>query len=400
MDSNRNNNLIYNKELILSNPKYQEILSKFERLFKLNNFNATDNFSSKVWFIQKNLSLYQMLLQTPETNTGSKMYEILNTLRVKEDIFGDVEKLLYLIIEHILKSYAIYERSMKTLELYNAYNTKIKIEEILKLNDTNNSSFNTGNLSSEKKSFLKILIKKFENFKAGQYIFNLHVNQLKNYNSSNSSFNSNRYQDVNYNLLKDVNIVEDNLALEVKTSKNNNFKYEAVEFEGLNLSANKSSAIKFSNTSLSHFSVSCLNKSSKILKNSKDTYFLDLSLNLIDNLINSYSNNNSIKNSNLNSNSIISEELTVKLFKDNNDYEDTKMNIDLILEMDDKTKLCILKRILEILDSVIESKIHSMEDVNEILDYFPEIKPSIMNILTSDNPIEKRYGCCNSCYIF
>jgi hypothetical protein len=86
-------------------------------------------------------------------------------------------------------------------------------------------------------------------------------------------------------------------------------------------------------------------------------------------------------------------------------YKELQPSYNIVLEMvfklDNETRICILSRLKTIFSNAISNRFQNKQDIEELLDYFPDIKEKVTNIIFSIKD-DKGDTCtsCTSCNIF
>ena len=99
---------------------------------------------------------------------------------------------------------------------------------------------------------------------------------------------------------------------------------------------------------------------------------------------------------------LISKTININV-KGEKDNENDKRFVDLNLEfeLDNFTKIGILKRIKELISIPVDNKCKNDFEIEEILnDYFPEIKEQIFFIINQNHRDDAEQQCCADCGVF
>ena len=120
---------------IKNSPKYKEVRNCFEQLFRLKNYRQDSKFDKNVWFMQTDEVFQSMIrpnyIVTPSSNVESnKMYLLLKDLSKTND-FGklsiEVSAFIDRITEILLRSQELLDRSIQSINDYDAYKNSISI---------------------------------------------------------------------------------------------------------------------------------------------------------------------------------------------------------------------------------------------------------------------------------
>jgi hypothetical protein len=292
---------------------------------------------------------------------------------------------IYKVCEVLIEHANIIHRSEENIKLYNA-NQKISfINENLKiLSERINKKVNP-NYSSQ----LIVKIQKMEKFSIGEYENVMKINEvvLNNNDGKISSTNPSGYaiNQRTYKIPETVKILSDNKEVEINAK---DFTFKTVDFQ---IFENKTSEDLFkiyssSGTTLRNFQLICIRKNKNRIYESKILNMLDLGLMYIDE-VNDITRNN------------FTNQLNLKLNDDFTNPDNLpSITVEIVVQWDDLTRSGLMKRILEIFNGLLGSKISAINDVDEILDYFPTIADSTKAYVLRKE--EKREPCCASCNIY
>ena len=373
---------------IIEDHRYQEIYGTFEKLFRCQGFYSKDVFDSRVWFLGRD-PVFQSLIdkknKTPQKpNTMCKILSELNENDELSDLRVLTKNFIYKVCEVLIEHANIIDRSEGNIKLYNA-NQKISfINENLKiLSDRIGKVVNPNYVSH-----LNIKIMKMEKFPIGEYEHLMKVNEVAlNDKEGRSSSNSSNFaiNQRTYKLPETVKVISDNKELEVNLK---DFTFKTIDFQ---IFENKMSEDLFkiysnSGTTLRNLQLMCIRKNKNRIYESKILNMLDLALMYIDE-INDITKNNFVV------------QLNLKLTDDFTNLENPpSIFLEMSIQWDDLTRSGLLKRVLEIFNGLLATKISAVNEIDEILEYFPSISESTKAFVLKKD--EKRESCCTGCNIY
>ena len=387
--------------------RYYLISSQFESLFKSKGYKQNNYFGNNVWFLQ-NDRYFQNLIKSQNSeikNNETKLIQLLSELNKHEslsDLLVNVNEFIYDLSKIIYESYIAIEISENYISKNNSkekiYKISSTIEELKLL--IQNSNMNDSNKNS--KIIIKIL--SMDNFKPGSYNFNLLINsdfdkddinelnesEKNNMNKENDDCVFNLFKEGNIALLNEINInkngkiiFEDNLIEKgdyLNSTMQNFFDEYYFSYINNNLTEKYLIDRRYSGTTFSCFKLQI--KGNGEIIEGENEYLLHILLGSINEL------------SDLNTNSFV-KYLTCDL------KENKKVCLQIVFELDNITRMYILKRMKKLVSIPVENKEKNWRIITDILDlYFSEIKDKILSILRDENG----NGCyngsfCESCNI-
>jgi hypothetical protein len=358
------------KKEILNNPKYENISQQFILLFKRNGLYLSDRFTQMDWFcLQDN---FIRLTLTPTKNELLKILTELNETDNPKDL-----KKLKICVENFI--YKACESLIESNNIKNKINTIIKqekenhimelkdnLKEEIKIYEENLSKTSNLNLIS----YLSVSIVSMDNFSKGIYEIKLITNK-----------DIIQHKSKIYNLYENLTISQknDNIIFRNIIDKNKR-TFEKIEFSKSDNESEKNFGERIiSGSTLSTISIICTKKNEDIVYEGC-LYFHDFLLSSIEGILNA--GKKFIKTINL--------PLTYET-------EKTSMLLEFEINFDCYTLHGIFKRILYLYELVLEQKNICYKNVDEVLEFFPEISETVKNYLNNIHD-EKRDACCN-CFI-
>jgi hypothetical protein len=371
---------------IRSDKKYFDIKENFEKHFKSKNIGST--FNNDAWFLREDIEFQKVLKPTVSTPYIYKpMHNLLKETSTSDDIKKfeiNVDKFIENLTIRLLQIKQQLDYSDQLIKKYKASENKNKIDAIIDIlkNNINNSSQDIGS------STLQMSIGRLENFPEGGFLFKFHMTRFL---TNNSAIRTSENITIKNN--KILNIKEGKQMIIFKGQTNQPI-FDPIKFYPIELDErNENKLNDFSGTDLIDFNL-FVQRDNEDFAESQTERFLDLFLSTESFYDTTVDNVNLFYTFNL--------ETQKRMLRK---YKDLAPNYDLVLEMnfklDQETRISILKRLKSIFSNVIANRFQNKQDIEELLDYFPEIKEKVLNILYSIK--EDRVdtcASCNSCNIF
>lgn len=390
-----------NDETVIQKEKL--IAKKFESLFKMHGLNPYDSFDSKVWFIRDNNQIQSYINEeTPEfadSSYGSKskpkLIEILIKCNHSRYNKAELRKMNISVrdfIDTLANTLAELHSSIEISEENIIKNDSLaKVAKIGEIINILNSKVRKKSTIYFESKMITVLTS-ITNFPCSPYKAMLMVNVDSN-NTYNSESMSEIFQEesLTLNTLIDVNQANETILL--KNSKKMNKSNYAFQQYMFGIHENSDTRLlvdkRINGTTLSNFKLRLIGKNGVIESNIE--YFLHLILTSVDDLC--------YLTKDIWSKSCILKMNEVKKGYENGNKEiERTVGVDFIIELDDLTRIGILKRIKELLSIPIDTKTKCLMDIDEIMaDFFPEIKDNVINILNHQD--ENRNNCCTGCII-
>ena len=396
--------------------RLNSLIQKFEQYFKIKGYKPDSYFDNKVFFLRNDQNFQNFLsgntpyqnnnLQNSSTFNNNKILEILNQLNKGNDfqnLYISTKEFTQCLCKLINDSNISIQISEENIVKNNSHQKIGKINEIINLLN----SKVTGKKKGEFNSILYSNVNSMSNFENGPYRINLCINtdfEKENFNELNSCEQKNLESDNTdnvYNYYESKILNTKNLITIPNGQENvtfrNNMKLKSEDendvnfFEDYNFSIlehnNKDYLVDRRNSGTNFASFKLKIRGSNDIYESNNNYLLHIFLSSIEDLCDL---NKEILSKNIN--------VIVKGKNDEND-KNRIVSINLNFEIDNLTRIGILKRVKELINIPVENKVKNQMLIDEILnDYFPEMKESTLNILESNE--EKRENCCADCVLF
>ena len=385
---------------------FKQIKEKFEYLFKVKGFGKNSYIEPRTWFLKNDLKFQELLKNSinncsQNQNIYIKDNKVLNILTCLNE--NDSIKNLYVKTENFINeiSKKICEASISIEYTNENISKNNSLEKLATINEMLNILEGT-TFSKTKKlknfSTLNASIISMENFPCGLYKINLLINS--NFDSENfTDLNESEQKNMDNSFIENVfNIFkEDELSINelinIENTKNtkiqkinknfNDYKFSTIHINTNNYLVDR----RYSGTTFSCFKLKI--QGPKGLYESEIEYILHFLLGSIEEIcdLNSYLISKTIN-------------INVKGEKDNeNDKRFVVLNLE--FELDNFTKIGILKRIKELISIPVDNKCKNEFEIEEILnDYFPEIKEQIFFIISQSNRDDAEQKCCADCGVF
>lgn len=381
--------------------KEKLLVKKFEALFKMHGYNTYDSFDNKVWFIKENSHIQSYLNEeTPEymdisytSRIKPKIIEVLtkcNNSRVNKANLTkmniNVREFIDTLANTLFEIHSSIEISEENIIKNDSLVKVAKIGEIISLLK---SKISTKSKVYYESKMIAVLTS-VTNFPLSPYKAMLLLNTATD---NNSEPIQDLFQEELFtlNTLIDINQANDTIILRnsKKMNKSNyafqQYSFGILENDDTRLLVDK----RMNGTTLSNFKLRLQGKNGVIESNIE--YFLHLILTSVDDLCD--------LTKDIWTKSCVLKMNDNKKSQDNSHRDiERSVGVDFIIELDDLTRIGILRRIKELISIPIDTKTKYLMDIDEIItDYFPEIKDSVMNILTRQE--DNRNNCCAECVI-
>ena len=384
--------------------KLSDLISKFEKLFKIKGYKPTSTFDSKVWFLQEDQSFQSFLhnqtpYSTPKPN--KKIIDLIYELNTTNDINTmkvPVDKFIYSLSKMIIDANISIQISDESISKNNSLEKISKINEILHLLNSRVQ----GKSKAEFISTFQASVTSLNNLPSGPYKVNLVVNtsfDREDPGDLNESEKNNMVQsnpDSVYSLFKEkvlttkslITIPNDSHTIIFRSKAVNSmdgnffdeYGFSILEKTGSNYLLDR----RYSGTTFSNFKL--------VLNGKKDTYesYNEYVLHLVLSWSDEFCDLNK---------EMISKNLIIKVRSPSDEKDEGRVvGVQFDFELDNLTRVGILNRIKELISIPVDTKVKNQLLIEEILnDYFPELKDSIKSLL--DRNEEQRDSCC-TCIIF
>jgi hypothetical protein len=370
---------------VRSDKKFPEIKDTLDKYIKSKITGNT--FNNDVWFLKDDIEFQKAMRPTTVSTpyTIKPMHSLLKDSSSSDDIKKievNVDTFITNLTVKLLELKHQLDSCDNLIKKYKASENKNKIDAIIEILKKN--------INSDQKceSFLQMSIARLEGFPEGAFGFKFHMTRLL---SNNSAIRTSENV-----------VIKNNKLLNIKESKQmiifrgqiNQPVFDPIKFFPIELDQKgESNSNDYNGTDLIDFNL-YIQRDNEDFAESQNERFLDLFLSA-ESLLDTTSDSVDIFFT-------FNLETQKRILRK---YKDLEPSYTAVVEMnfklDNNTRIAILNRLKAIYSSAIANRFQNKQDIEELLDYFPDVKEKVSNIIHSLKE-DKGDTCasCNSCNIY